>query len=431
MAGAKAGTAGRLNLLFNILENRRAGLWAAAVALVASLLFTFILFPLISGPMEVMLDPDDYGRLGLGIYNHGGLSYYGDSPEPTVQRGPVYPILVALSLYLGGGKHPQAIQLTQCLIMALIVLLAHDLTRMLAGARAAGAAAFGCALFPSLIWYTPRLYIETPFTFLFTLVAWAALRLADRPTAWRAVGLGLALGLACLTKSTMLPFCLLLPLGLAALKKGPSLKTAALAGLISILVVVPWTVRNHNLTGRLIPVHVLAGFNLVVGDVFVDNWSNHPLSYAKLYDLAQERIHELRQQVQTGSYGWRNELKLEAAATELSLKRYRADPLFLLKKVAINALTFWYLGQTPLKSVVIGLEQACLLGLFILAGIRLLGQRGIRSRPGLLVGLTLLYYLAHLPIFAFGRLSVVLIPVMIAAAAAGLIPSPESRRAEG
>ena len=107
------------------------------------------------------------------------------------------------------------------------------------------------------------------------------------------------------------------------------------------------------------------------------------------------------------------EILLDNLYLQNSLDRYLNDPGFFLRKVLHNTVLYWTLGETQLKSVVISLMQIPLLLLFVISAVRIVRQYGIRSIQAIPVIMVCCYFGFHLPIFAFARLSVVLIPTML------------------
>ena len=87
--------------------------------------------------------------------------------------------------------------------------------------------------------------------------------------------------------------------------------------------------------------------------------------------------------------------------------------MFLLKKMVYNFLMFWTLGETKQKSAFISLLQLPVLALFLVYVIRILRRNRLKTVQGMHVSLVFLYFGFHLPVFAFARLSVVLVPVML------------------
>ena len=104
-------------VLKNVSSIKHIGYYIAMVGLVVALIFSFFIYPKISSPYDVALDPDHHGPLGYGIWKLGSLSYYPDT-QPTVGRGPFYPLFVAFCLMVTNGWWPESVQIGQCILFA-------------------------------------------------------------------------------------------------------------------------------------------------------------------------------------------------------------------------------------------------------------------------------------------------------------------------
>ncbi len=110
------------SVLERAVEWRFAGRAIAALALVLSLAFVLLVYPSITDPYDAVLDPDRYGPLGFGIWKNGTLAQYPD-PEPSVLRGPVYPVFMAACLAVTNGVWPGSVQAGQSLLFAATLLV--------------------------------------------------------------------------------------------------------------------------------------------------------------------------------------------------------------------------------------------------------------------------------------------------------------------
>jgi 4-amino-4-deoxy-L-arabinose transferase-like glycosyltransferase len=414
------------------------GCYVALAGLVVSVTFSFVVYPIITDPYHVVLDPDHYGALGFGLWQYGALSYFPDD-QPTLNRGPIYPLLIAFLLTATDGWWPYSIQVAQSALFGLTCFMVFWMSKNLWNNKVALLTSALCTLHPFLIWYTSRIWIETLATFLFTALIASLLFLSLKPTSLRSVMVGLILGIAALCKSTFLPFIVIVPLLLGCLKERivgwRSISYIFLTGLILVL---PWSIRNYSLANEIVPVHLLAGYNFQRGDSFVENYTKSPFSYLDLWDLGTEKIYSLVLDIsqqpehsqseslsdieRIGALDPRflpqlprpeREILSDSIFLRQSIARYVENPGFFVRKLILNAWMFWTLGETKQKTVVISLFQIPLLALFIFSSSRMLKQKGIRTVQGIHISLILLYYLFHLPIFAFARLSVVLIPAML------------------
>lgn len=389
------------------------------VGFVISVTYSLLLYPMIANPWHVVLDPDGYGRLGYGIWQYASLSYFPDHAS-TINRGPAYPLFVASLLMLSHGWYPYIVQIAQAALFSLVCLMVYRIADTLGGRTRALLAGGICAVHPILVWYTSRIWVETLTTFLFTSLIASTLALRRRPTPVRMLLVGAVLGACILSKETFLPFALIVPLSLVAL---PDVRLgwrgALLIAATALALVAPWSARNWQLAGRLIPVHLLAGLNFQRGDSFVDNYRRAPFSYGTLVELGEANTAAVLSGLPSWGKGSKLEVETDSLLLRDSLARYRRDPGFVLRKVLLNAWLFWTLGETPVKTAFISLLQLPLLIAFVAGAVKLVRRERRFTIHLAHVAWIGLYFALHLPIFAFARLSVVLIPAMLVY---GLVP---------
>jgi 4-amino-4-deoxy-L-arabinose transferase-like glycosyltransferase len=193
-----------------------------------------------------------------------GHGYIGPQFAPTAGWPPGFPFLVSL-LYRVFGIHLQlALALNVVLATATVVLL-YLVAERIFGRTGARFAAGLFAILPGPLFFTGLWMSETTFTFI--LVAFLALVVFLPDRRWTPVVLGVALGLAALTRGEgmLMP---IIPLavwwghhpGRAWLRRAGVL-LAAMA-----LTVAPWTIRNAIVMDAFIPVANNASWTL---------WSGH------------------------------------------------------------------------------------------------------------------------------------------------------------
>lgn len=193
------------------------------------------------------LDYDTYGRLAAGgrwlwLQTPSGV------PHPSAWKPPGYPAWVGL-WYTLLGEHPGRVELVQTLLSPFTVVLTWALARRLTQhPRVPIAAAFVVALYPMAWQYTGLLYAEAlavPLT-LAILVA----GLGSEPTPRRAILVGALLGAGLLVRPSaffLLAGVLVAWLVSAGLRR--TLVAGALAVAVAAVVVAPWVLRNHHVTG--------------------------------------------------------------------------------------------------------------------------------------------------------------------------------------
>jgi 4-amino-4-deoxy-L-arabinose transferase-like glycosyltransferase len=191
----------------------------------------------------------------------------------TAHHPPGWPALLSVFSFLGVET-----QLGHRLVGAVlgggVVVLLGLLGRRLGGRRVGVAAATLAAVHPTLVAADGSLMAETLAGLLVLVVVLLGLDTADLPTSWRAVGLGLTIGLAALVRGEGLLYLglVVVPVALVAARRASdrggriAFRTGGLALLAVLAVVLPWSIRNTLLFDRFVLISindstVLAGAN--------------------------------------------------------------------------------------------------------------------------------------------------------------------------
>jgi hypothetical protein len=217
------------------------------------------------------------GVIASNIVNGEGFSVtWAGSPEPTSVEAPLYPYLLAATLTVFGQRTGAYLLLVllQAVAASSMIFPIHALTRRWFGPVPATVAAWVCAFWPVYLWYSARIYSTVlaipPHPWM--LAGWLSLGAASvrfsrgpqaasqsaRPSGLFPLGVGALTGLAGLTRPVLLPvYGLLSGLLLAQHVSARRWKEAAFvlaAGLVTVLVLTPWTIRNYRVHGRLLAV---------------------------------------------------------------------------------------------------------------------------------------------------------------------------------
>ncbi len=236
----------------------RRELWLLAGAMLASAAIV-VVYVLVTRGHMLAGDETEYHRQGV-FFTEGKL-WYSTTPfgveHASAWKAPAYPAWVGLWYSLLGSS-PLRVELVQALLAPLTVLLSWLLARRLFGPRAAIAAAWVVALFP-LAWENYGLLFPEALAVPLTM-AILLLLLDRRPTIGRTVAIGALLGVSLLLRPSA--FFLLAAAAAAWIvasgwRRGLGL--TALATLVAVLVVVPWTVRNYVVSDGFIPISVQDG----------------------------------------------------------------------------------------------------------------------------------------------------------------------------
>ncbi|MEA2430275.1 MAG: hypothetical protein QOI19_748 [Thermoleophilaceae bacterium] len=176
---------------------------------------------------------------------HGALVFGNTGPpSPTAFHPPLFPALLAIPSAVGLDSYT-AHQIVGCALGAAAIPVMGLVGRRLAGEAAGVAAAAIAAVFIPIVARDSLLLSESVYGLLIALTLLCFLRLRERPSARRALELGAVIALAALTRSEALLLLLLLAAPLAfALERGRRLRTFALVCVATVVVCLPWCVRN-------------------------------------------------------------------------------------------------------------------------------------------------------------------------------------------
>ena len=217
-------------------------------------------------------DSHAYYALSKALYEEG--SFGGPSFHDSSDWSPGAPLLYAGSFYATGGAREGTARIVEALLGVAAILVVFLLGERLGGRWVGLMAAFAVAVYPPFIHSTGELMSEPPA--ILTLPAavlaflWASER--ERLRAWLLPGL--LFGLTAMFRPEYL-FVALAFVVIAALRpvlaRGfasgwkPGLAGGALLLAALLLPILPWTVRNVDVLGRVVPISTGSGKALYVG----------------------------------------------------------------------------------------------------------------------------------------------------------------------
>jgi 4-amino-4-deoxy-L-arabinose transferase-like glycosyltransferase len=213
-------------------------------------------------------DSHAYYALSKALYEEG--SFGGPTFHDSSDWSPGAPLLYAAAFYATGGPREGTARIVEALLGVAAILVVFLLGERLGGRWVGLMAAFAVAVYPPFIHSTGELMSEPPA--ILTLPAavlaflWASER--ERLRAWLLPGL--LLGLTAMLRPEYLlvgaAFVILAALRIG-LARGwrPGLAGAGLLVAALLLPIVPWTIRNIDVLGRVVPISTGSGKALYVG----------------------------------------------------------------------------------------------------------------------------------------------------------------------
>jgi 4-amino-4-deoxy-L-arabinose transferase-like glycosyltransferase len=227
---------------------------------------------------EVLLEVDgrDYHEIAANLAAGKGFSvshyrwFEPTPPDPPelhedLYRPPLVPILGAFLFLLPGDWFLWARILSTAMGCALVFIL-YLLGRHLFGRTTGLLAALILAVYPYAVYYSARWSTEGPFALAVAAGILFLVLAVHRSAPWYMLPAGLALGLASLARPTGLAFLAAFVL-FSLVKSPPSLRwrSALLLMAGGLLILAPWTLRNHRVTGRVNPATFFGDYNMWLG----------------------------------------------------------------------------------------------------------------------------------------------------------------------
>lgn len=367
------------------------------------------------GAEENLPDSAAYERIARGLHEEGRFAQVGPGtpahPQPATNYSPGLPLAVAGLFELAGDDDVRLARILLALITSLSIPLAWMLARRLAPpgeAEAAGlVAAVVVAFYPCLIADAGMLLTESLAGTLIVASLLLVLRARDRTneadTGRGALALawflpGLTLGLTAMVRPEYLPISLLLVAVIVALNRPAGTRRALLAAAATVLaialVVAPWTARNLDETGRLLPLSTGGGQTLFTGSYLPsagDPLQVMPLLLERHPSVAAE-IEAQNRASGEGADSITPERVLtllaadrmpgvptDVALTRLGRRNYeralREDPAGLAEYLAGKAARIWWRGRTDLTGTPAGRALHMTLVALALGGLLLLAAR--------------------------------------------------------
>ena len=174
-------------------------------------------------------------------YWHHGIPYYSYAP-------PMHAWLTAASYWLSDSIVP--LMILQCLSgAALAAVTAVTANRLFGGWIAGAVAGVLVAVHPGLVVYSATKAHPLVFDALFfSLALLQSYRLVEKPTLRRAAELGFVVGFGTLSRATIIIFLPIVSLWLLIVTPraswGSAVRNSVVAGLCTVVIVAPWTIRN-------------------------------------------------------------------------------------------------------------------------------------------------------------------------------------------
>jgi 4-amino-4-deoxy-L-arabinose transferase-like glycosyltransferase len=193
------------------------------------------------------LDSVEYSRAAVSLLMNGDLG-------EAYHRPPGYPVFLA-GIYLFFGEGILAVRMVESVMGALLAVVIALIGRRVGGEIAGALAGILWSIYPLGIFVAGLVY---PTGLLTMLLAGGVFCILSEPqrelSANRVFVAGVLLGLAVLTIPAVLATLALIAFWIISWAHGKRLLLVAVLFLGSALIVVPWTIRDYYIYGRIVPV---------------------------------------------------------------------------------------------------------------------------------------------------------------------------------
>jgi 4-amino-4-deoxy-L-arabinose transferase-like glycosyltransferase len=228
--------------------------WTVAAVLAAGFAYriVFLLMPL-------SLDDDTaaYTELARNWFRHGVYGFFnGNVIQPSLVRLPGYPLFLGVVFSVLGWEHPRAVLVVQALIDLAGCWLLWDCARREVSRRAGWAVLLLAVFCPFTAAYAVTGLTESLSIFCVALAIWALARLVravreGEPVLRPLLVLVAAMGYGMLLRPDGVLLTAAFCMGIVWYTRKPvgagrGLRLAMVAGLLAVLPLVPWTIRNYR-----------------------------------------------------------------------------------------------------------------------------------------------------------------------------------------
>lgn len=388
------------------------------------LVFSYWLFPSLLAPTRAESWGDGHWEIARNVLRGNGFVFdpkaTSTSMTGSLKREPVYVLFLVAGMKLF-GENVNWLGLSQSLVNSFTCVLVFFIAARVFSRKVGLLACIIYSVAPFAYWYLSRIAYETVSAFLVSLLTMAMVVMFEKPSYWKALSLGLLLGLTTLCRATFLWFpLLLLPVFVYRFRSkiAQALRHAIVVIVACLVVLTPWMIRNYIASNQIVPITTMGGISYFIGNATMENyslWSNTPGHAA---DLKGARIwQETLKVVGVSNPGLPN-AQLEAL-TDQQLRKEAvqdvlANPVRFAWKLLGGGFFIWYLSTTTLKSNLLLVVQLPLVALSLLGW-----YAAVKSKRDVMpLSLVILFQVfVYAAISPFGRYSYPFLPLIVCLAA--------------
>jgi len=325
------------------------------------------------------INPNDweYGEIARNLVADNGYArttVFNGSLELTSSHAPLYPYFLSVFYNLGQKTWVFIIiQFIQAFLSSLIILIFYKTALLLFNKSVAILTSVGITLYPPLIYYSAKLTPTTFFIFLLSLTILLIFKIKkDNLISKILPGIMLGLSILCNPLAlTIFPALIIWHF----IERKISLKDLILIIVTSLIILVPWTIRNYSVHHHIIPVTTQFGINFWIGN----NPNATGTDYYKVYSIKQGNFVLMDQ---TLPRKVKNELgrKSEIARSKFFLKQgikfIKQNPIKFLRLLLKKCYYFWWFAPSEINASVDVIKYKTIYMIFYIP-VLILGLLGI------------------------------------------------------
>ncbi len=352
-----------------------------------------------------VLNGDERDFISRAEHINSGLGLTAGNPHDRMWRMPAYPFWLA-SVFAAFGRQLTLVRLFQAVLGGLACVLLFAIARRIFDQTVAMLAALYFAFYPPHLYMAGQILSENLLLPAALLATLAFLKMMEKPSIRSAALCGVLAGLSALVKpeSGIVAAAMIATIWLIGRERRPGL-SAALA-LAIVLVITPWMIRNYRLSGHLV-------LSSVGGEAFWGGNNEYVLDQPKYrgYWMAPADMPEQFEQVLAAPTEYERDRVRWRLGWEF-LDTHRGD----IPRLVFYKLRRFYsvLVQDPKERIALVLSFGLLLP-FIVAGLAINARRFLRDRhPGfLLIAVIAGYNLLAIVFWGANRMRLVIDPMLI------------------
>ena len=291
---------------------------------------------------------DGYIQLARSLAAGDGYVFEKDG-APVFHRPPLYPLFLVPIAFFPEFMQRFIIVIPQSVLVGFIGMMIFRIARQLYNRNIAVVALLLFLINPWVYWNAKNPMTPILQTFLYLIFSYfIAMELFDKNSSKPLKGLiiGIAGAALSLTHAAMLPVVLFFIAVLfikAVMRDRNKILTSAVAGLVVICLIAPWTYRNWVVFNRFIPISGGSGLAYFNGNVHWDFIEQQPQKKGEGYIDASLRVLGIRGS-EANDIHWKGfkDIKYEDLAGRKMVEHIKNHPVLFMKKFVLNTIEYYF-----------------------------------------------------------------------------------------